>query len=157
MPSVTQAARSKRYGSHACWPKLPRWEGTASNRSWSLRTTLSDSQWKDFASGANNLARTVKEQTGLRTVFHHHCAGYIETPAETARLLEMTEPDLLGLVFDTGHFLYGSGANEPSVALEFLERFADRIWYIHFKDCDPELASSARREKWDYFEAVRRG
>jgi len=118
---------------------------------------LSDSQWKDFATGANNLARTVKEQTGLRTVFHHHCAGYIETPAETARLLEMTEPDLLGLVFDTGHFLYGSGANEPSVALEFLERFADRIWYIHFKDCDPELASSARREKWDYFEAVRRG
>lgn len=118
---------------------------------------LSDRQWNDFTTGAENIARAVKEETGLRTVFHHHCAGYIETPAETARLLEMTDPGLLGLVFDTGHFLYGSGANDPGAVLEFLERFAERVWYLHFKDCDPELADSARREQWDYFEAIRRG
>ncbi len=118
---------------------------------------LSDSQWEIFARGAESIARVVEDQTGLRTVFHHHCAGYVETPAEIARLLDMTDPERLGLVFDTGHFVYGSGVNDPELVLDFLDRFADRIWYMHFKDCHPEVASTARRAGWDYFEAVRRG
>ena len=61
------------------------------------------------AAGANQIARAVLEQTGRRTVFHHHCAGYVETPAEITRLLDLTDPALLGLVFDTGHYAYGAG------------------------------------------------
>ena len=118
---------------------------------------LSKEQWKVFARGAENIARQIKSQAGLRTVFHHHCAGFIERPDEVARLLEMTDPDLLGLVFDTGHYTYGSGDNDPAVVLESLELFAERIWYMHFKDCDPMIADKARRQGWDYFEAVRRG
>ena len=38
--------------------------------------------WETFAKGANRIAQAVREETGLRTVFHHHCAGYIETPDE---------------------------------------------------------------------------
>ena len=41
---------------------------------------LSDSEWRVFADGAETVARAVLEQTGLRTVFHHHCAGYVERP-----------------------------------------------------------------------------
>jgi inosose dehydratase len=119
--------------------------------------SLDDEQWKVFARGAEDVARAVKSQTGLRTVFHHHCAGFVETPDEVARLLEMTNPDLIGLVFDTGHYTYGSGRNEPKVVLEGLELSADRIWYMHFKDCHPGVAESARSEGWDYFEAVRQG
>ncbi len=118
---------------------------------------LTDEQWKVFARGAEDVARAVKSQTGLRTVFHHHCAGFVERPDEVARLLQMTDPDLLGLVFDTGHYTYGSGKNDPEVVLEGLELFAERIWYMHFKDCDPKIADSARKQGWDYFEAVRRG
>ena len=112
---------------------------------------LSISQWHVFARGAEEIARSVKEQTGLSTVFHHHCAGYIETPAEMARLLDRTDPQWLGLVFDTGHFMYGSGTNDPGAQTEFLNHYADRIWYIHFKDCHPRVAATARREGWDYF------
>lgn len=118
---------------------------------------LSDSEWEVFARGAERIARAVHEETGLRTVFHHHCAGYVETPAEIARLLDMTDSERLGLVFDTGHFFYGSGSNEAGAALEFLSSFAERVWYMHFKDCDPGVAGTARREGWDYFEALRRG
>ena len=74
--------------------------------------SLNDEQWKVFARGAEDIARAVKSQTGLRTVFHHHCAGFVERPDEVARLLEMTDGDLLGLVLDTGHYTYGSGTNE---------------------------------------------
>jgi len=123
----------------------------------SPQMSLTDEQWKVFARGTEDIARTVKSQTGLRTVFHHHCAGYAERPDEVARLLEMTDPDLLGLVLDTGHYTYGSGKNDPKIAIEAVELFAERIWYMHFKDCHPQIADSARDQDWDYFEAVRRG
>jgi inosose dehydratase len=115
---------------------------------------LTPSEWQTFASGAEQVARAVLEETGLRTVFHHHCAGYVETPAEIATLLERTDPQLLGLVFDTGHYTYGSGG---AGVLEGLERYGNRVWYVHLKDCHPAVAARARAEGWDYFEALRHG
>jgi inosose dehydratase len=119
--------------------------------------SLSDEQWTVFARGAGEVARAVRSETGLQTVFHHHCAGYIERPDEVARLLALTDPDVLGLVLDTGHYTYGCGTNDPAAALEALELFTERIWYIHFKDCHPGIADRARSEGWDYFEAIRHG
>ena len=118
---------------------------------------LSEAEWRTFAQGAERIARAVREETGLRAVFHHHCAGYVETPDEIARLLGLTDPELLGLVFDTGHYLYGSGTNDPEAVLAGLDRFAGRIWYVHFKDCHPVIAARARAEGWDYLTTVGRG
>ena len=115
---------------------------------------LSPAQWRVFADGADQVARAVYDQTGLRTVFHHHCAGYVETPDEIATLLDLTDPQRLGLVFDTGHYCYGAGNCDAAGALE---RFGERVWYIHCKDCQPEVARRARAEQWDYFAALRHG
>ena len=116
---------------------------------------LSADEWLVFAQGVEAVARVVREETGLRTVFHHHCAGYVETPDETARLLDLTDPALVGLVFDTGHYVYGAG-DDASVA-NGLNRYAERIWYVHCKDCHPQVAAQARAAGWDYFTAVRHG
>ena len=118
---------------------------------------LSESEWGTFAHGAERIARAVREETGLRTVFHHHCAGYVETPAETAKLLELTDPSLLGLVFDTGHYAFGAGEGGCEAVLEALDRFANRIWYVHFKDCDAEVARRSRVEEWSYFQSLQHG
>jgi len=118
---------------------------------------LSESEWSVFAAGANRIAGAVKHETGLPTVFHHHCAGYVETPDEIARLLALTDPTLLGLVFDTGHYTYGSGRYDPESAVQGLDRFADRIWYVHLKDCSATVARRAQAEGLDYFAAVRQG
>jgi inosose dehydratase len=118
---------------------------------------LGPAEWQTFAAGVQQIARAVREETGLQTLFHHHCAGYVETPDEIARLLELTDPGLLGLVFDTGHYLYGSGSADGSVVQAGLERFGSRVQHLHFKDCHPRIAAQARAEGWDYFEAVRRG
>jgi inosose dehydratase len=115
---------------------------------------LSASQWSVFANGANRLAATVLEETGLRTVFHHHCAGYVETPDEIDRFLDSTDSRKIGLVFDTGHFTYGAGHADVVSALD---RYGDRVWYIHFKDCDPNVSAQARAEGWDYFTALQHG
>ena len=116
--------------------------------------SLTAAEWGTFADGANAVARAVLAETGLRTVFHHHCAGYVETADEIATFLDQTGPTEIGLVFDTGHYCFG--ANDTDV-LAALNRFADRIWYIHLKDCHPAIAQRARAEQWDYFTALRHG
>jgi inosose dehydratase len=110
---------------------------------------LSAARWQTFAQGAGRVAQAVREASGLRTVFHHHCAGFVETPAEVERLLALTDPALLGLCFDTGHFRYGGG--DP---LAGLRQFGERIWHVHFKDCHPAIAARARADGWDYYQAV---
>jgi inosose dehydratase len=113
---------------------------------------LTAAEWQVAAEGAEKVARAVRQETGLRTVFHHHCGGYIETPAEVDTLLSLTDPGLLGLCLDTGHYRFGGG--DP---LECLRLHHDRIWHVHFKDCHPEVAERSRREGWDYFASVRHG
>ncbi len=115
---------------------------------------LNASDWDIFADGANEIGRAVLAEAGLRTVFHHHCAGYVETPAEIGELLKRTDPKSIGLVFDTGHFAFGAGQYN---VVEGMERFKDRIHYVHLKDCHLGVAQQSREENWDYFEALRRG
>ncbi len=117
---------------------------------------LQRDEWRIFAGGADQIAKAVFEETGLRTVFHHHCAGFVETPDEIARLLDMTSPERLGLVFDTGHYVHGTGREEIDLVAA-LDRFADRVWYIHLKDLEPNVARRSRDEEWDYFTAMRNG
>ncbi len=119
-----------------------------------VEDSLGLSEWKTFASGAEAVADAVLSETGLKTVFHHHCAGYVETHDEIAALLDLTDPKSFGLVFDTGHYAYGSGGAD---AVEALKAFRERIWYIHLKDCQPQVAAQARAEGLDYFEALRHG
>jgi inosose dehydratase len=113
---------------------------------------LTKDEWKIFAEGADSVAREVKSRTGLRTVIHHHCAGYVETPAEIDQLLSLTDPSLVGLVLDMGHYMFGGG--DPVAALK---KHRDRIWHIHFKDCHPAIAEKSRKEGWDYFKSVGNG
>jgi inosose dehydratase len=113
---------------------------------------LSAAEWQVAAEGAEKVARAVKSETGLRTVFHHHCAGYVETPTEIDTLLRLTDPALLGLCLDTGHYRFGGG--DP---LACLRQHFDRIWHVHFKDCQPAVAARSRSEGWDYFASVRNG
>jgi inosose dehydratase len=117
--------------------------------------SMSDDEWAIFASGAEAVARAVRDESGLRTVFHAHCAGFIETPDEIDRLMALTDPSLLGLVFDTGHFAFGAGGCDD--ILPALDRLAERIEYIHFKDFHPAVGQRVQAEGMDYFQAVGAG
>lgn len=115
---------------------------------------LSPGAWRSLARGVRRIREAVREATGLETVFHPHAASFVETPEEVAILLELTG---IPLVFDTGHYLYGSGVSEGEVVLEGIRRFGPFIRYVHLKDLDPRVAERARREGWDYRRALGEG
>ena len=97
----------------------------------------------------------VASATGLKTVFHHHCAGFVETPAEIAQFLARSDPEDIGLVFDTGHYAFGAGSSRG--VLDGLRRFGDRITYVHFKDCHDGIATESHRLGGGYFESIAQG
>jgi inosose dehydratase len=114
--------------------------------------SLTPQEMDDAAEAVERIARTVRERTGLRTVFHHHCAAFVETPTELESLMRRTDPSILGLCLDSGHAVYGGGS-----PINLLATYGSRIWHVHFKDCEPAIAAQARGEKWDYQTALRHG
>lgn len=108
-------------------------------------------QWEGAAALISRVATAARE-LGVRSVFHHHAGTFIETPGEVARLLALTDPALLGICLDTGHYFYGGG--DP---VEFARQHAARIGHLHLKDIRADVLEKVRREKIGYLAAIRAG
>lgn len=115
------------------------------------RDGMSDAQWEGAAEILNRIAAACS-QLGLASVFHHHGGTFVETPKEIARLCETTDPDLLGLCLDTGHYMFGGG--DP---VDAVRTYAARIRHLHLKDVQLPVLEAARRDEVGFLEAVRRG
>jgi len=115
------------------------------------RDGMNASQWDGAARLLDRVARAGRE-LGLSSVFHHHCGTYIETPGEVERLLAMTDPQMLGLCLDTGHYVYGGG--DP---VDCARRYGKRIRHLHLKDVKPPVLERVRRERIPYLDAIRMG
>lgn len=115
---------------------------------------LDAAAWESLANSCRLLTERVFDETGLPAAFHHHAAGFVETPAEVERLVQLTEGEV-NLVFDTGHFALGAGRTDT--ILRTMERLADCISYVHFKDWSADAADRVRRQELGYFESVQEG
>ncbi|MBP3961911.1 myo-inosose-2 dehydratase [Paenibacillus lignilyticus] len=112
---------------------------------------LSEEQWKSLAEGLNAAGAIAKEY-GLKLTYHHHGGTVVERPEEIDRLMELTDPELVYLLFDTGHAYYG-GADPLTV----LQKHYDRIAYVHLKDIRPQILEEARAEQADFITCIRKG
>ncbi len=109
---------------------------------------LTDGQWRSLGEGLDELARRVAPM-GMTLAFHNHVGTYVETPAETARLLDETDPELVGWCLDIGHLAFGGG-----MAMDLLPRYAGRVRHVHVKDVDPAVLARARAEGWSFGQAL---
>jgi inosose dehydratase len=112
---------------------------------------MSEQQWNGAARILSRISEACSK-LGLSAVFHHHAGTFVETPKEVERLCESTEPDLLGLCLDTGHYFFGGGDPVDAVRL-----YGDRIRHLHLKDVQLPILEGARSDRVGFLEAVRRG
>ncbi len=110
---------------------------------------MDQEHWEHAAKTANQVATQVFESTGLRTVYHPHCATFVETPQEVEIMMEITHPHVLGLCLDTAHYSYGGG--DP---LQLIKRYGERIWHVHYKGYNASLAAEARNGEMNYHQAI---
>ncbi|MEF3303833.1 myo-inosose-2 dehydratase [Paenibacillus sp. GYB003] len=112
---------------------------------------LDEAGWRSLADGLNRAGEIAREY-GLKLAYHHHGGTVVERPEEIDRLMELTDPSLVHLLYDTGHALYGGA--DP---LDLLRRHYGRIAYIHLKDVRRSVLEEARAEKADFVACIRKG
>lgn len=109
-------------------------------------------QWKNLVTGTDELAKVIFEEHGVKLVFHPHVDTHVDTQVRIERFLSDTDPELVNLCLDTGHVAYCEGDN-----LEIIERFPERITYVHLKQVDPAVRVRALAENLPLSDAVRLG
>jgi inosose dehydratase len=108
--------------------------------------------WKTFIGSTNELGKIIAEEYGVRLQFHPHVDAHVETQAQTERLLDDTDPRYVSLCLDTGHLAYRHADN---VAL--INKYPDRIGYVHIKQMDPAVIEIAERDDLPFGQAVAMG
>lgn len=112
---------------------------------------LTPDGWKSLAEGLN-AAGAIAREYGMKLAYHHHGGTAVEKPEEIDRLLELTDPGLVYLLFDSGHAYYGGA--DP---LQLLRKHYDRVAYVHLKDVRPDVLAAARAEEADFVTCIRKG
>jgi inosose dehydratase len=96
--------------------------------------------------------RRVFEEYGLRTQFHPHADGHVDTQDTVERFLAETDGAHVNLCLDTGHISYCGGDN-----LQLIRDYPDRIGYVHLKQVDPAVLAQVQAEGLGFDAAVQRG
>lgn len=112
---------------------------------------LDETGWQWVLESLGRVAEEAARQ-GVAIVFHNHVATYVETEQEVSRLLDGTDPEQVGLCLDVGHLVYGGGD-----VTRVMERYGDRVRYVHLKDVDIGVLNRCRREGLGWHDALRLG
>jgi inosose dehydratase len=76
----------------------------------------------------------------------------VQTLDEIDALMASTDPELINLLYDTGHLVF-AGYDPVQVA----QKYADRIKHIHLKDVRENILRECKTEDLSFLEAVKRG
>lgn len=112
--------------------------------------TLRDDEWENLAGALNELGARCKAR-GMYLAFHNHAGTFVETPTELKKLMNTTDPEVVGLCLDTGHYTYGGGNPVEAIAT-----WRNRLRYVHLKDLDLKVKETCVRHGLDFKEALRR-
>ena len=109
---------------------------------------LSDGKWKQMIKHIIEISKIASQEYGIRPVIHPHAGGYIEYEDEITKVLSDIPSEVAGLCLDTGHLHYD--CMDP---VEWLEKYTDRLDYVHFKDIDQKVYESVIHRQIGFFEA----
>ncbi|MES2979515.1 MAG: myo-inosose-2 dehydratase [Pseudomonadota bacterium] len=112
-----------------------------------------DAQWKAYAGRLDAFGAHLQATYGITLAYHHHMGAYVESPDDIDRLMALTDPAKVGLLFDTGHAYFG-GATDP---LALLKKHVGRVVHVHCKDVRPSVMATARNDGWSFLQGVING
>ena len=119
---------------------------------WSAAEQMDNDEWSAFRDRIAHVARMGSEEYGLTVGIHAHAAGFMDFEPELIRLLDEVDEAILKICFDTGHHSYaGYGP------VSFMERYIDRISYMHFKDIDPTVKADVIAKGTGFYDACGQG
>ena len=112
---------------------------------------FNNDEWEKLAEGLEYLGK-LAGQKDMKIVYHHHMGTGVQTSEEIDRLMEMTDPKLVYLLFDTGHLTF-SGEDSQSI----LEKYIHRIKHVHLKDVREDVLKKTKEEDLSFLDAVKIG
>ncbi|WP_405617790.1 sugar phosphate isomerase/epimerase [Streptomyces sp. NBC_01511] len=114
--------------------------------------TLTSEQWHELTAQTERLGREVLDRFGLNIVVHPHADTHIDSEENVGRFLDATDPALVSLCLDTGHYAYCGGDS-----VKLIETYGERIGYLHLKQVDPEILADVVANEVPFGPAVGRG
>lgn len=118
---------------------------------WEGKYVMNDEEWKLLAEGLNKLGKIAKDK-GMILTFHHHMGTVVQTEEEIDRFMETVDPELVFLLFDSGHLSF-AGIDPEKV----LKRYVNRVKHVHLKDIREEMVKKSKNERWSFLKGVREG
>lgn len=109
--------------------------------------------WQAYAARLNALGEHLLKTYGIKLAYHHHMGAYVESPADVDKLMDLTDPGKVFLLFDTGHAYFGGAVNP----VELLQRHVKRVVHVHCKDVRAKVIAQARNDSWSFLNGVING
>ena len=113
----------------------------------------SEALWKAYAERLNAFGEHLIKTYGIQLAYHHHMGAYVESPADVDKLMALTDPTKVFLLFDTGHAYFG-GAADP---VTLLKKHVERVVHVHCKDVRSAVIAQARNDSWSFLNGVING
>ena len=118
---------------------------------WEGKYIMNDEEWKLLTDGLNKLGKIAKDK-GMTLTFHHHMGTVVQTEQEIDKFMEMVNPELVYLLFDSGHLSF-AGIDPVKV----LKKYVNRVKHVHLKDIRSNMVEKSKKEKWSFLKGVREG
>lgn len=112
---------------------------------------MNDEEWDLLTQGLNRLGKIAKDR-GMVLTFHHHMGTVVQTEEEIDRFMASVDPELVFLLFDSGHLSF-AGIDPEKI----LKKYVDRVRHVHLKDLRKSVVAQSREEKWSFLKGVRAG
>ncbi|QHQ35371.1 myo-inosose-2 dehydratase [Algicella marina] len=116
----------------------------------SQRPKLSREEVTGYAAKLSELAKWSRDQ-GVVLSYHHHMGAIVQDAEDIDWLMEGSDPALT-LLYDTGH-LHFAGADPLAV----LDKWADRVHHVHFKDVRQPVLDWVHAEDRSFLDGVASG
>ena len=126
-------------------------QGNMEQPVWEGKYVMNEEEWKLLADGLNKLGKIAKNK-GMTLTFHHHMGTVVQTEEEIDRFMELVDPELVSLLFDSGHLSF-AGIDPEKV----LRKYVNRVKHVHLKDIRKEMVEKSREERWSFLKGVREG